>query len=85
LDFRGYVYSANIGLEEVMRFLIDLPNQEGFKFIGVTHDGEELNCVVMKNPSGCHSVYDDRGTPVFLELQGWKLNQTTGQFCRRKG
>lgn len=53
-----------------MRFLIDLPNQEGFKFIGVTHDGEELNCVVMKNPSGCHSVYDDHGTPVFLKLQG---------------
>ena len=57
-----------------MRFLIDSPNQEGFKFIGITYDGEELNCVVMKNPIGCHSIYDDHGTPVFSKLQGWKLN-----------
>ena len=55
-----------------MRFMKDLPNQEGFKFIGITYDDEKINCIVMKNPAGCHSVYDDHGTPVFSKLQGWE-------------
>jgi hypothetical protein len=43
-----------------------LPNQVGFKFIGVKHDGTRLVCTVEKR-DGLHCVKE---CPV-MELAGW--------------
>lgn len=55
-----------------MNKLQDLPNKEGFKFTGVDRLREEFECVVKKDPVGCHSVYRvDNGEPCFMQLVGW--------------
>lgn len=53
--------------------VMDIPNQEGFKFIGVDEDRDEFPCTVKKDSIGCHSVYRDLdGEPCFNRLIGWK-------------
>lgn len=52
--------------------LRDLPNRAGYRFWGVTYDGDVVACVVRRDPIGCHSVYrelDD--APFFTQLRGW--------------
>ncbi len=53
------------------RELRDIPNQDGYEFVGVTHDGDEIKCIVKKNPIGCHGAYDLDGNPVFIQLKYW--------------
>ena len=49
-----------------------LPNRAGYRFWGVTHDGDVVPCVVKKDPIGCHSVYrEDDGAPFWFQLRGW--------------
>lgn len=58
----------------VRRFcvLADIPNQEGFRFIGQDHDGELFPCIVRKDPVGCHGAYDERdGSPCFMRMAAW--------------
>lgn len=56
-----------------MNHLVDLPNQEHFKFIGITKNGERHECEVRKNAVGCHSVYRTAdGEPCFTQLAGWE-------------
>ena len=53
--------------------LCDLPNQEGFKFIGVDGDWNAHECIVYKDAVGCHSVKRiDTGEPFFFKLLGWR-------------
>lgn len=54
------------------RELRDIPNNEGFRFIGIDHADNEIECVVKKNPDGCHSVYDNNENPVFMKLKFWR-------------
>ena len=52
-----------------MNHLRDLPNHEGFKFVGINHDGNSGNCHVVKEKSGNHTVAGDF---MFYQLVGWK-------------
>lgn len=54
------------------RELRDIPNQDGYKFIGITHEGDEIKCIVKKNPIGCHGAYDMNDNPVFMLLESWR-------------
>ena len=54
-----------------MKELRDIPNQHGFQFIGITHDNEEIYCVVKYN-YGLHRAYDMFNVPVFKSLKGWR-------------
>lgn len=52
--------------------LRDIPNKVGFTFIGIDNEDNEIECIVNKNPAGCHSVYDNNGNPVFMKLKFWR-------------
>lgn len=55
-----------------MKKLAELPNQEGFEFIGIDEDRNEFLCVVAKNSVGCHCVYEkSTKNPCFMKLSGW--------------
>jgi hypothetical protein len=54
-----------------VRHLADLPNTEGFKFIGIDHNGNLMECVVVKDRMGLHSVENEYGDPCFMNLHGW--------------
>ncbi len=43
-----------------------LPNQTGFQFIGITHDGTRITCTVVKE-NGLHKIKE---CPV-TDLAGW--------------
>lgn len=56
-----------------VRVLRDLPNQPGYKFVGIDLDGKEWECRVIKDAVGCHTVerccdYE----PFFFKLYGWR-------------
>ena len=51
-----------------MNALRDLPNQDGFEFIGITAMGHTGNCIVKKMADGCHVV---QGDYCFGDLAGW--------------
>lgn len=51
-----------------IRPLRDLPNQEGFKFIGLTNNNDLGMCEVIKNDKGMHVI---SGEYTYLELKGW--------------
>ena len=50
------------------RRLADLPNQAGFQFMGIAHDGEEHRCSVGVRPDGMHFVEG----AAFASLAGWR-------------
>ena len=52
--------------------LRDIPNIDGYQFIGIDHDGNEIKCIVKKNPVGCHGAYDTDENPVFMKLKYWR-------------
>lgn len=61
--------------------LCDLPNQEGFKFIGVDHDLNTHECIVYKDAIGCHSVKRiNDGEPFYLQLRGWRKLTNNVEF-----
>jgi hypothetical protein len=46
---------------------------DGLRFIGITHGGEEIPCVVRHNPSGWGVVLDERDeSRAWEKLAGWK-------------
>ena len=56
-----------------MKELRDIPNQHGFQFIGITHQGNEIDCVVKRNNGSLiHMAYDMFNVPVFKSLKGWR-------------
>ena len=75
----------NMGEYLLVRCLKDLPNEQGFEFVGVTFSGEEVDCFVHKNFAGKYvilSLYTRQ--EMFGKLKGWKvlpkpINQPTNQ------
>lgn len=53
------------------RLLVDLPNQDGFRFTGVLRSGAETACHVQRDGNGVHRAVIEDGT-ARLELVGWK-------------
>ena len=51
-----------------IRTLKDLPNSQGFAFIGVLKNGLSAKCRVIKLPSGTHEI---QGEAKYSELEGW--------------
>ena len=51
--------------------LSGIPNQVGFEFIGITHDDNEIQCIVKKNSIGLHGIYSN-GVPVYFQLKSWR-------------
>lgn len=49
--------------------LRDLPNKEGFVFIGVLKDGSEATCNVTLDENGWHRV---AGSATYNQLIGWR-------------
>lgn len=45
-----------------------LPNRDGYRFIGITHEKKEIECVVEKGPDGLHRVADGK----LMQLCGWR-------------
>ena len=60
-------------MPETFRELGDLPNQAGFRFVGVCKDGAELDCEVRRDAEGLHRACS-RGTwePVYSRLKAWR-------------
>ena len=55
-----------------MRELRELPNETGFRFIGIDYDGVEISCVVVIDSIGCHGVENFlTHEPCFMKLAGW--------------
>lgn len=55
------------------RELGDLPNQEGFRFIGVLADGTEVSCVVKRDEVGMHRAHHgETGEWMYPRLNGWR-------------
>lgn len=55
------------------RELGDLPNQEGFRFVGVMADGTEVACVVSRDEAGLHrACREGTGEWMFPRLNGWR-------------
>lgn len=48
-----------------------VPNQEGFKFKGIKHNGEALQCVVRKDEQGMHYIADQQGNKCYKEIKVW--------------
>ena len=58
-----------------MRKLRDLPNKEGYKFIGVCKDDTLLFCEVGKDKTGLHCAYDsETNEKCYYRLKGWFQN-----------
>lgn len=50
--------------------LAQLPNTRGYRFVGLCHDGREVECRVAQKPDGSHYV----ASPVeYRELRGWRV------------
>lgn len=55
-----------------VRNLSDIPNVEGYAFVGLTSSGEHESCVVKKNDAGIHyCVYEETGVSAYGGLRGW--------------
>lgn len=49
-----------------------LPNRAGYRFVGITRDGQRINCVVKCNERREHYVVDeDNELPCFKSLSHW--------------
>lgn len=60
-------------MHSLFRALRDLPNEEGFRFIGVDTTMTEFNCVIRKDAAGMHSVYREADNePFFMKLYAWR-------------
>ena len=56
----------------------DIPNQNGFEFVGVDAYGNEHDCVVGIDPIGCYSVYRvDNREPFFMSIVAWKNERSS--------
>ncbi len=63
--------------------LESIPNEHGFRFRGVEHNGDLTNCIVI-NVDGLHKVFrESDGLPFYSELRGWMQhlpNRPAGVF-----
>lgn len=58
--------------------LADLPNENGFRFVGVTKSGDRLPCMVLfDHHAGIFRAYDNgTGEPIFNSLKGWERDES---------
>lgn len=64
-----------------MNHLKDLPNTEGYEFIGVMkNSGALVKCVVAKDTSGSHYISGLRSPVSYEDLQGWIVNSIEDDF-----
>jgi len=54
-----------------MNKLCDIPNLEGFKFVGIDKDGIQFPCIVKKGDDGCYGAYYLNGIHCYPRLVGW--------------
>lgn len=50
--------------------LRNIPNMDGFQFIGIAHDGSEHYCHVKRRDDGLH--YMCSNTALYSDLRDWK-------------
>ncbi len=55
-------------LRSPYRPLADIPNTQGFRFIGLTKDGREVACTVTRRADGSHTLADN----AFSSLAKWR-------------
>lgn len=51
--------------DNIIKSKADIPNVEGFKFIGIQNDGSFVDCVVKKDNKGLHYIDN------FKNIIGW--------------
>jgi hypothetical protein len=52
--------------------LDSIPNIKGFRFRGITEDGDLIRCVVMLGSDGMHyAARESDGERIYHELRGW--------------
>ena len=55
-----------------MNRLASLPNQEGFRFIGIDLEENKIPCIVGTNSIGMYEVFkEENREPYWCRLQGW--------------
>lgn len=54
-----------------MKQLKDLPNSNGFVFIGICYDNSEIVCHIRSNGS-IYIILDMNNEPSYSKLKGWK-------------
>jgi hypothetical protein len=57
---------------DIIKSLADIPNQDGFCFIGICKDGSEIKCEVGKVNRGFTVFREDDGAFAFHLLKGWR-------------
>ena len=68
-----------------MKPLRDLPNREGFRFVGIDLDGNRHDCIVVKDAIGCHTVHRvSDNEPFFFKLYAWRKSISAGSDEREK-
>ncbi len=65
--------------KERIKKLAHLPNERGFKFVGVTIGDELINCHVDIGVDKNYHAYNDRNWPCFDQLKGWLHIQNTDE------
>ena len=67
------MHARTDNMDTGIRLKRDLPNTEGFQFVGIDAYGNEHRCEVRIDPVGCYSVYRmDDDAPFFMSLVAWK-------------
>lgn len=55
-----------------MNKLKDLPNQQGFEFVGITHSNERINFFIHNSlESGFIAIRESDRSRVYEQLKGW--------------
>ncbi len=79
-----FIKSPEFGIEgyggsgtKVRRFSVGgelkyIPNQQGYQFIGITHEGNEIDCIVKRDSGGMYRAYDMFGARVLTSLRAWR-------------
>jgi hypothetical protein len=56
-----------------MNQLEDIPNQNGFRFIGICRDGSEIECIIKEVDECCSVRTDDAiSEPIYRLLKSWR-------------
>lgn len=76
MAFEGYKEGICMGIRTKVfwkREMGDLPNQEGFKFIGLLADGTEVPCIVTRDATGLHrACHRETVEWMYPRLNGWR-------------
>jgi hypothetical protein len=68
-----------------MRPLSELPNTEGFRFVGVRHDGSRVECACTVSPGHVKFVGVPGAFIAPLKLAGWEPVEAAPSFRDEMG